>query len=570
MVKKSKFFKSLVVIYSLIAIILLSFSTYALIINKDNFDGSLGGLFRVAKKGDKPLPPSGRQTIIIDKNSTNVVIQSGYNYVFKGDDDWGTQESPIDLNSFDIIKGTQDQPLDAYIDGGNNYFKLVLVTEELPNGLLGVFSGALVDLTLYAGSISNNAEVAIFASTLTQDGVIYNCTNYLNINSYSNEGFSAGFVKFLDGRIAKSKNYGDIVSSGYASGFAYSVTGSIEDCTNYGEMESTSMQSAGIAIEVSGQIKNCQNKATIKGNAGVAGIAFKVNGGALIDCVNGELVTDIEIYASTGDSAGVVYIVDSVEIDGEIKKGYIENCVNYANIASHGSYGIAYSVNGDIIGSKNYGNMLSYNISAGIVCFLEGSLIRSENYGEINARNNCASGLAHKAVGNIFNSHNYGAVITEVGDASGIVYEMEGNIESSTNNGLVHKTGWGAENVAGIAAIAKGQIISCKNEGQIIVDNKVELVGGIAAIMQGKIIGSQSNGTIIHNNQYESITVGGITADLSDYEADSETITALIQDCEFAGGFEFKSDQAYAHYIAYSYPAGSITNCIGMGEIYNL
>lgn len=563
--RRGKLFKSLILIYSLILLGIASFTAYALKIG--NVNALFGGLIRVVSQDtDKPAPPSDRPIIVIDKHSQGVVIQSGYNYIFRGDEDWGTQNNPIDLNQYYIVKGTEQDPLDAYIDGGYNYFKFDLSKEELANGLLGVFSGTLVNLNLYTGSVAQNSEIAIFASSLTQEGIIYNCANYLEIETYEFHGFAAGFVKTVEGVIKKCVNYGDISSSGSASGFAYEVKGSIINCVNYGAMESNSLSAAGIAYKVSGVIDYCQNLGDIYGNHGAAGIVVTIEDGVVQNCVNGIPYGDMTIYASSGVSAGLVCEVKSVN-----KTSLIQSCVNYANINGHSAYGVAYTVKGNIFDTRNYGNIESYQTCAGIAETVEGCLLSVGNYGNVDSKNLRASGIANSVIGQIIQSVNYGTVTTENGHVSGIVCELQGDVIETLNVGQIRKTGWSYDAyIAGIAVFVEGQIIDSQNIAEIVIDHIARYAGGIAAVLKGKIENSKCSGPIIQNNEYQPVTAGGITAVAEDWEVEGEIILTQIKDCEFSGGFEILSTLAQTHCIAWSYPAGSIINCVGMGEIYNL
>jgi hypothetical protein len=560
--KRNLFFKPLIIIVCLVILGLLSFTSYALI-TQGNFGALFGGKGTIS---DRPVPPSNRETIIITKhNKDDVVIQSGYNYVFQGEEKWGTEKHPIDLNSINLIKGAQDEPLDAYIDGGNNYFKYNLISQEASSGLLGVFSGAIVDFNIYKGNGGNHPKAAVFASVLTSQGVIYNCSNFLDVSSYGKDEFSAGFVENLEGTIIKSVNYGDITANGYASGFANIVKGKIYNCKNYGKIESKDSKAAGIANEVLGSIKNAQNLGKIDANKGAAGIAIKVKGGEVADCVNGSSQINVQIYASSAQSVGIVYEVKSVEVNGQTQKGIISRCINYADIDGHEAFGIAYSVQGDVTDSKNYGLITSYDSCAGIADYIEGNLTNTQNHGAIIGDNEKASGLVHKIKGNIIGCQNNGDVKTAGGHASGIAFEFNGYIINSKNLGQVRKTSWDINKyAAGVVSVGYGQIINCQNQGQIIVDNLASYVGGIAAIMSGQIINTQSSGKIIQNNMYQPITVGGIAAVLNNENS------PLIEDCVFSGGFDIKSNQARKHYIAYEYPSGTIKNCVGMGKEYNL
>ena len=560
--KRNLVFKPLAITVCLIVLGLMSFTSYALITQGD-FSVVFGGWGKIS---DRPVPPSNRETIIITKqNKDDVVIQSGYNYVFQGEEKWGTQKHPIDLNSINLIKGKQDEPLDAYIDGKDLYFKFDIKSQDAPSGLLGVFSGAIVDFNIYKGNAGNHPKVVVFASSLTSKGVIYNCANFLNVSSYDNTQSSAGFVERLEGAIIKSVNYGNVTANGYASGFANSVKGKIINCKNYGKIESKDSKAAGIAGEVWGSIRKSQNLGNVYANKGAAGIAIKVIGGEIVDCENGSSHINPQIYASSAQSVGIAYEVESAEAGGQTQKGIILRCINRADIDGHEAFGIAYIVKGDVDGSQNYGAISSYNSCAGIADYIEGNLTNTQNHGIITGNNQKASGLVHKIIGNIIGSQNNGYVKTAGGHASGIAYELNGNIINSKNLGLVHKTGWGSDKyVAGIVSLGQGQILNCQNQGRIIADNIATYIGGIAAIMSGQIINAQSGGKIVQNNMYQPITVGGIAAVLNDDNS------PIIENCIFSGGFDIKSNHARKHYIAYYYPSGTIKNCIGMGIEYNL
>ncbi|HEY8443878.1 MAG TPA: hypothetical protein VIL24_03685 [Clostridia bacterium] len=552
--RKKIIVKYCIIIFSLALLGTISFTTFAL--TSDSFGALFNGYVNVVspdlKKPDMPQ----RQTVIITKDSTDIVIQSGYNYIFEGNQDWGSKDNPIDLNNYTVIKGTLDKPLDAYIDGGGYYFKLNLNYLQAPNGLLGVFSGAISNFNLYAGQIEPSSEAVVFASTLTKDGVIFNCENYVNASAY--QGAAAGFVKVAEGLISKSVNYGKIDANSFAAGIAYSVKGKLVNCENYGEIESKNEQAAGIAWTVHGALNNCQNFGNILGNKGAAGIAVKADGAAINNCKNGlnNEKDKIKIKANSGPAAGIVFEA--------FNGSAIINCANYASINGRGAFGVCYSVIGNIIDTQNYGDMTSYQSSAGIADTVQGELTRVYNYGNIIADNTKASGLAHSVIGNINESHNLGQVSTIGGSAVGLVYEIKGNITDSSNSGIVQKTGWGNANVAGIACLAEGKIESVKNLGRIVVENTAQYVGGIAAVMKGQILNSSSEGKIAQNNEYQFAIIGGITAVLENVQG------ALIKDSRFIGGFEIKSKSANYHPIACNYPKGSIVNCSGMGIIYDL
>jgi hypothetical protein len=535
---------------------LVSFTTFAL--TTGNFDMLFGGLFNVVSKDLKKPGMPDRTTIIIGKNSTGVVIQSGYNYVFEGEQNWGSKNNPIELSKYAIQKGDSKNPLDAYIDGRGLYFKLDLNAQQAADGFLGVFSGAIVDFNIYQGSITHASEVAVFASTLTKDGVIYNCSNHINISSYT--GVSVGFVKTVEGLISKSVNHGRIDANAYSAGIAYSVKGRLVNCENYGAIESKNDIAAGIAWSVQGVLNNCHNFGNVSGNKAAAGVAAKADGATINNCKNGyeNDKNKTTISANSGPSVGIIYEANN--------RSAISSCVNYANMNGSGVFGIGYNINGDITDTKNYGNMTSYQTCAGIANNVQGLLSGVYNYGNINAQNSKASGLAHSVTGNISDSYNIGQVQSDGGSAVGLVYQFQGNISESANEGVIKKTGWGNEEyVAGIAGSAQGKIENSKNKGRIIIDNTAKYAGGITAIMKGQIISCNSEAEIAQNNQYAPIIVGGITAVL-------ENPNAQIRDSRFFGGLSIKSTDASTkkHYIACIYPPGSIVDCAGMGQIFNL
>ncbi|HEY8419167.1 MAG TPA: hypothetical protein VIL03_01900 [Clostridia bacterium] len=551
---KNLIIRCCIILFSVVILGLVSFTTFAL--TNDNFDALLGGLFNVISSDIKRPEMPNRTTIIITKDSTDIVIQSGYNYIFKGSHDWGSKNNPIDLNKYAIIKGASNKPLDAYIDGRGYYFKLDLNRQQAADGYLGVFSGAIVDFNLYQGNIEHSPETALFASTLTKEGVIYNCSNYINLSSY--EGVCAGFVKNAEGLISKSVNYGKVEANGYAAAFAYSVKGRLVNCENYGVVESKNEQAAGIAWAVQGSLNNCLNFGSVLGNKAAAGIAVRAEGAILLNCKNGfeNDKNKILIRASSGPAVGIIYEA--------FNKSLISNCANFANIDGSGAFGIGYNIYGDIIDTKNHGNMSSYQTCAGIANNVQGALSKVYNYGNITTQNSRASGLVHSLTGNINDSHNLGQVQTSDGSAAGLVYQIQGNIIDSTNNGIIKKTGWSSEYVAGLAGIAEGKIENSKNKGKITIDNNAQYIGGIAAVMKGQIINCNSESEIAQNNEHQFITVGGIAAVLENIQG------ALIKDSRFFGGFNIKSRSANKHYIACIYPTGTIVNCAGMGQIYNL
>jgi hypothetical protein len=545
----------------LIVVCLIGFSTFALV-TKGNFDTFFGGKGVITSK---PIPPSGRDTIIITKeNKDDVVIESGYNYIFKGSSSWGTISKPIDLSKLNIIIGLEDEPFDAYIEGNNNYFKVDKKQGKELQGAFGVLSGAIVNFNL-VGTLSNSPTSLTLASILEVDGVLYNCNNYINISSYNNDGYSAGLVGEAKGKIIKCNNYGTITANGYASGIAYKVTGSITDSYNYGIIESKSSKAAGIAAIVNGTVKNSQNLANVSGNLGAAGIAIEVNGGSLINCVNGTFDRKISIYSSSAYSVGIVYNLKSIEAS----TGKISKCINYSDInGNSGAVGIGYYVQGDIEESKNYGQISSYSAAAGIAQYLEGNIAKSKNYGTVIGNNDYSIGLVLTILGNIIDCQNSGYIKTSGGSASGIVFDIEGNISRVKNTGIVQKIGWGNDSyVTGIASKAKGKISDTINNGDVIADNIAKFLGGIAGEMTGQILNSESNGKIIQNNAYQHVTAGGITAVLDN---NSSYGVPLIKDCIVTGGLQLKSNSSDKGIIAYSYPKKSIVNCVGMGVLYNL
>lgn len=545
---------------SLIIACFLIFSTFAIIV-KGNFNTFFGGKGVISSM---PVPPENRQTKVISYNNDNHVIESGYNYVFETSDNWGTKENPIDLAQFDITPGTKDQPLDAYIDGKNNYFKIDLDQDEAKNGIFGVISGAIVNLNLI-GNVASSEKCTALAAVLEVQGVLYNCNNYIDISSYGNNEYAAGLVGEVKGKIIKCNNYGKIMANGYASGLAYKVIGDVIDSKNYGEVQSMSSKAAGVAGVVTGTVKNCQNLANIRGNEGAAGIAVDVIGGSIIGCVNGSSDKKIQVYASSAYSVGIIYNLISTEQN----LGKVSKCINYSNIdGNYGACGIGFEIDGDIEDTKNYGDITSHSTAVGIAKKVKGNISNTQNLGSIIGDNDFAIGIVLDIEGDITNCNNSGYILTSGGNASGIAYRLQGNITGSKNTATVQKKGWGGDkNVAGIAAIAYGLIENCINNGQIIVDHIAQYVGGIAGEMTGKIFNCESNGKIRQYDLYTYVNVGGIAAVLNN---NSQYGMPIINNCIVTGGLDVYSTIAGKGIIAYQYPKGSIVNCIGMGQLYNL
>lgn len=544
----------------LIIACLIAFSTFALI-TKGKFDSFFGGRGVISAM---PIPPAERETKIITPTSDNHIIESGYNYVFEPSDEWGTKDNPIDLGEINIEAGTADNPLDVYIDGKNNYFKVDKSHGESDEGVFGVLSGQLVNCN-FVGNFSNSESAVVVAAVLEANGVLYNCNNYIDISSYNNDGYSAGLVGELKGKVIKCSNYGNITANGYASGIAYKVTGSITGSSNYGKIESKSSKAAGIAGIVMGSVKDCQNLGDVTANRGAAGIAIEVINGSLIGCINGSQDNKIKIYSSSAYSVGIVYDLKST--DGSI--GIISRCINYSDIEGNsGAAGIGYNIEGDIQESQNYGDISSYSTASGIAVNIAGNIVKTNNSGWVKGNNDYSVGLVLTMQGNITDCQNSGYISTSGGSASGIVYNITGNITRAKNTGKVQKTGWsGDKYVAGIACTAYGVISDSINNGQVIADNIASFLGGIAGRITGQILNSESNGEIEQNNTYMPVTAGGITAVLS---SDTQFGTPLIKDCIVTGKLNIRSSLAQTGIIAYSFPEGSIVNCVGSGKLYNL
>ena len=562
--KTSLFFRLFILTGCLIITCLIGFSTFALI-TKGNFDTFFGGRGVIS---DVPVPPQDRETIIITKDSRNVVIQSGYNYVFQGSEYFGTKDYPIHLDGIfsqiDIHQGVAQNPLDAYIDGDNNYFWINKSWNEGIQGVFGVLSGTIVNFNLM-GIITHSETSVAMAAILEAEGILYNCNNYIDISSYDHNGYSAGLVGELKGKIIKCNNYGRITANGYASGIAYKITGSITGSSNYGNIISTSSKAAGIAGTVIGSVKDSQNLANVEGNLGAAGVAIEVTGGSLIGCINGSQNKKINIYSSSAYSVGIVYNLKSVDEN----TGKISKCINYSDInGNSGAAGIGYYINGNIEESHNYGDITSHSKAIGIARKVQGNITKTNNYGSVFGANDYSVGIVLEMEGDLVDCQNSGFISTSDGSASGIVYNIIGNITRAKNTGKVQKTGWGGDKyVTGIASIAYGVISDSINNGQVIVENVASYMGGIAGRMTGQILNSESNGKIKQNNPYMPVTIGGITAVL---HSDAQLGTPLIKDCIVTGGLQIWSLLADKHIIAFSFPSDSIQNCVGMGKLYNL
>ncbi len=405
----------------------------------------------------------------------------------------------VDFASSEVYTLNRDLVLKKSVDKVNctingNGHKLIL-----KNGVtLGELNGKLSDLTI------ESAGGAI-VTVVSENATIENVT--VNVDADITSSESAALVA--------ETNYGTI------DGVTVNVSGKINAVAPSAEvlseltfggiaLSNDSIYDAGTQKIYRGIIKNCTvnySQFTLDGEAGAnatfGGVAG-INNGYLQDCaVTGEIVSD------TFDIAGVCSVNNGV-LSGNVNSAdlsqtssaaewspvtcgivltntyVIENCENRGNISS-------VSTSGKIEDSEEYEAAVS---ASGIVYLNRStalstySVINCVNSGSIECgaenRNSYAAGLCISSESAIANSKNIGEIKVAAGTdtvshVAGIVAVAYGDIIKSKNNGAVTVTSGGTAYAGGISAYACAQVINCFADGEITTTAQKVFAGGIFA-----------------------------------------------------------------------------------------
>ncbi len=230
-------------------------------------------------------------------------------------------------------------------------------------GFFNSASGTIRDLTL-TGTVSGTSAISYFGLLVGINGAaIENCKVYCAIDTAGT--YVAAITGWSYGDITNCAAYGRVIGSNIVGGIVgydikqNNVIGNIVNCVNYAHISSDSAYA-------------------VANTSGIGGIAALVGSGAVIrDCVNHGDITGSN-SVSDGGTGGIVGNNFISEITG---------CANFGTVKANSAVGgiIGYARDGgNIVSSKNYGEVIGTFAVAGISGMNRQSITESVNYGAVN------------------------------------------------------------------------------------------------------------------------------------------------------------------------------------------
>lgn len=196
------------------------------------------------------------EDIQIEENTYNFSITSTY-YLQNNID------LECDENNQWIPIGNTTNPFEGVLDGQNYSISgLYISNEEINQGLFGIISGTIRNLTIedsYINSNAGRAYIGTFAGKATDTAQIINCVNKATVESTNSVGGSNGAIVGVNkngGNLTLSYNIGKIGSSGICG--ENLSDSKVANCYNTQVVTGDSW-SAGISAQNKGTISNCYN-----------------------------------------------------------------------------------------------------------------------------------------------------------------------------------------------------------------------------------------------------------------------------------------------------------------------
>ncbi len=566
-----------------------------------------------------------RQLIAVDNNTDfasayykqtkDIYINSAYNYssTVMAENSWRPIGNENSSNSL-LFSGTYD-------GNGFTVYGLYFKNDDFNMSLFGdVENATFKNVTLKNGYLGCNSEdggAAMIGALISkgENVTLINCTNFVNIESNVNADRVGGLIGIANGVTLQNSvnfgtikgkniggligwmynsdemsisidggvNYGDIINTGYdastlTGGIAAKVneyniqnTSEIKNCVNEGEIFDKRGKSGGIiGIGYMVTIENCQNKADIKGDAGIAG--YFSNGCSVKKCINyGDVTNEYDSAAGIvmgcnyntyisvtenenhGDIIGLNYAAGIIS-HGEY--AYIDSCINHGNIQTVGegehAGGIACGRNCNYLsGCINYGKVSSYRYVGGIVS-QSASVFDCINYGEVRGELSYVGGIAGDVEADysyVSGCINHGDVYgySWVGGISGGMGDSDSTVADCVNLGNI--TGI-RNNIGGILGDSyECTLTKCYNAGNVESDGS--FVGGIVG--DGNASLSYNKGDVTGSSY-----VGGISGD--DDATDCFSF-ASVKGGSYVGGITGDGDATRCYVLGYvngDYRVGSV------------
>lgn len=322
---------------------------------------------------------------------------SGYYRLTCDIDMSGVEFEPIGNESEGAFTGTID---------GNGY-SIKNLNLDLPNnkyvGFIGYLGGTIKNLKVtkayicgyrYIGSISAYMDESSNIDNCTNDGAIFDCLYYSNIEPYIGGicGYNSG------GNINNCiNNSNSIVFDGFRfhiGGIVSFNTGNVSKCINKSCIK-YGYSIGGIVSDNHGYISECNNDGVLEKGQHIGGISG-ISRGIIKNCINNALIVG---FSTTGGIAGVSESTD--------------NCLNKGKIMSHGNVGGIVGEAGIISNCINTGDVLCNDITASYdsrICGISsnGTIYNCKNSGIIdsNGSNSRVAGISYS--GNTYNCINTG------------------------------------------------------------------------------------------------------------------------------------------------------------------
>lgn len=346
-------------------------------------------------------------------------------------------------------------------------------------------------------------------------GICGNAMDSLNNCSVSGiiegTGIVGGICADSYSMIKNCKNEAAISGHFMTAGISARIYGMASDCLNTGDITDTGGNeqdgdvTAGIGYcsGVNASIFNCINRGAISGASAVTGI-----GGIGNENVNGV----IEACTNYGDVTSSSKAVVGISLGSE-GTGIVRRCINHGNVTHTGtsqSYkgvaGISVGVN-EIVECENYGGVSSTTHYADGIGRSKISIISCKNNGKVSGDSD-VSGIGWSTT--IKGCINKGVISTKENGASGIGYAYS-SVENCTNEGTITCGGYFA---GGISASVPFEctVLSCLNKGDIIGSYQI---AGIAGVAHGSIVSCENQGNITGAAIIEIQDIAGICGQLN-------------------------------------------------------
>ena len=321
-----------------------------------------------------------------------------------------------------------------------------VIGQNFAGGFVGRSYGSITNCNNYADVTHSIANGAGGISGEARGKTIFNCVNYGNITNLSNSQKDGGIAGSLISGILLENcaNFGNVKGYDYVGGlvgYLYSssspINYTIKNCLNYGTIYGARYRIGGIlggcGSLAYATISNCQNFGNVEGdNRQIGGIMGYGASTKIEDCQNHGLIRCNNLSDSyTGGIVG-----EALPKEGSI----INRCQNFGDVIGYSrTGGLVGNLHQNIANSTNYGNVFSvinkYGGWLGGICGVAGTSLNINNCinkGSVNNYNHSSGGI----IGTTANAEitielndciNYGYIKSGTSSAGGII----GNNNSS-------------------------------------------------------------------------------------------------------------------------------------------